>query len=122
MAASDHGIPPSLSFRNQNSGGISMRSIGIRAAFAMLMVVSACVSALGQSTNASLSGVVQDAQGAVIPNAPVVATQIDTSQSRTVQSGADGHYIITNPPIDSSKISACPGGLRPILFPPSLCR
>jgi hypothetical protein len=117
MAASDHGIPPSLSFRNQNFGGISMRSIGIRAAFAMLMVVSARVSALGQSTNASLSGVVQDAQGAVTPNAPVVATQIDTSQSRTVQSGADGHYIITNLPIGNYKISASSGGFKTIVIP-----
>ena len=94
-----------------------MRSIGLRATFAMLMVVSACVSALGQSTNASLSGIVQDAQGAVIPNAPVVATQIDTGQSRTVQSGADGHYIITNLPIGKYKISASSGGFKTLVIP-----
>ena len=94
-----------------------MRSIGIRLAFAMLMVASLCIPTMGQSTNASLSGVVQDTQGAVIPNAPVVATQIDTGQSRTVKSGEDGHYIITNLPIGSYKVSASSGGFKNVVVP-----
>ena len=94
-----------------------MRSIGIRSALAMLMFVSLCNSMMGQSTNASLSGVVQDTQGAVIPNAPVVVTQIDTGQSRTVKSGEDGHYIITNLPIGSYKVSASSGGFKNVLVP-----
>lgn len=94
-----------------------MRSIGIRTAFAMLMVVSLCISMMGQSTNASLSGVVQDSQGAVIPNASVVVTQIDTGQSRTVKSGEDGHYIVTNLPIGSYRVSASSGGFKNVVVP-----
>ena len=94
-----------------------MRSVGIRIILAVLMAGCTFVTALAQSTNATLSGVVQDSQGAFVPNAPVVATQIDTGQSRTVNSGEDGHYIITNLPIGNYKVSASSAGFKTVVVP-----
>ncbi len=51
--------------------------------------------ALAQESTGSVSGVVQDATGAVIPGATVLLTNLDTkSQRRTVSNGA-GEFVIT---------------------------
>jgi hypothetical protein len=83
-----------------------------------VFIAAGCgLSLLGQTTNATLSGMVQDPQGAAIPNAPVIATQIDTGQSRTTQSGGDGHYIITNLPIGNYRITASSAGFKSLVIP-----
>ncbi len=43
----------------------------------------------------NISGVVRDASGAVIPNAPVVVTNVGTGASRTLSTDSDGHYTAT---------------------------
>jgi len=95
----------------------SMQSAGIRAALVMLLTAGFCLSALGQSTNATLSGIVQDAGGAVVPNAPVLATQVDTGQSRTTQSGPDGRYVITDLPIGNYRVTASSPGFKTLVVP-----
>lgn len=94
-----------------------MRSLGIRVVLAVMTAACCGVSMLGQTTNATLSGMVQDAQGAAIPNAPVMVTQIDTGQSHSTVSGADGHYIITNLPIGNYKVTASSGGFKSLVIP-----
>ncbi|HEV2484078.1 MAG TPA: TonB-dependent receptor [Terracidiphilus sp.] len=94
-----------------------MKSVGIRTALTVLMAVILTMSAPAQSTNATLSGVVQDPQGAVVPNAPVVVTQIDTGLNRNTRSGADGHYIITNLPIGKYKITVSSTGFKTLVVP-----
>ena len=94
-----------------------MRPIGMRILLAVIVVAGLAISAVGQTTNATLSGMVQDSQGAAIPNAPVTATQIDTGQSRQVQSGQDGHYIITNLPIGRYKVTATSAGFKTLIVP-----
>lgn len=71
----------------------------------------------GQSTNATLSGTVQDPQGALIPRASVVATQIDTAQSRQTTSGDDGHYTIPNLPIGAYRVTVSSPGFKTIVIP-----
>jgi len=44
--------------------------------------------------NAQIHGVVQDASGAVVPNAQVKAIQTDTGRAQTTISGADGSYVL----------------------------
>jgi hypothetical protein len=51
---------------------------------------------LAQGTTASLSGVVTDSSGALIPNAEVVVTNIDTGVALTVKSDNAGHYAASN--------------------------
>ena len=81
------------------------------------VTVGLSVSSLGQSTNATLSGTVEDSQGALVPNAAITVMQIDTGQSRSTQSGVDGHYIITDLPIGSYRITASSPGFKTLVVP-----
>lgn len=55
--------------------------------------------AFGQSTTASMLGVVRDTSGAVIPNAEVTATDTLTTLSRKTTTDGTGSYLITNLPV-----------------------
>lgn len=60
----------------------------------------ACSMAWGQATATSqVDGVVRDSSGLGVPGAEVKATQTATGLVRTVITGADGGYILTNLPI-----------------------
>ena len=73
---------------------------GFRSATALLGLTIAVLllwqlPALAQETTGSVSGVVQDTTGAVIPNADVVVTNLDNkSERRTVSNGA-GEFAIS---------------------------
>ncbi len=56
------------------------------------------VPSFGQVDTGSIAGVVRDPSGSVLPGATVTATNVATSAARTVQSGADGAYLIANLP------------------------
>ncbi|PYU29181.1 MAG: hypothetical protein DMG31_18295 [Acidobacteria bacterium] len=47
----------------------------------------------------ALTGTVKDPSGAVIPNATVTATSVDTGQTRTTMTGGDGvyHFSLLSP-------------------------
>jgi hypothetical protein len=68
----------------------------------LVIVVVLCLMSVavvwGQAT-AQIHGTVQDASGSAVPGAQVVATQTDTRIARTVTSGADGGFVITNLPL-----------------------
>jgi hypothetical protein len=55
--------------------------------------------ASGQTTTATLFGVVHDNSGAVIPEAKITARNTATSCTRTVSSNDTGAYLITNLPL-----------------------
>ena len=61
---------------------------------ALAMAVLSCQPAWSQQETGSITGVVTDSTGAVIPGATVMAKSAGTSASRTVQSGANGRYLI----------------------------
>src|SRR5215831_14269642 len=45
-----------------------------------------------QAVNATLLGTVTDSSGGVVPNAKVVATEVNTSVSRSTQTNESGNY------------------------------
>jgi len=55
--------------------------------------------------NATIHGVVTDGTGAAVVNAQIKATQIDTGQSQSTQSGADGSYMLPNLPVGPYRIT-----------------
>src|SRR6185369_7200227 len=55
--------------------------------------------ASGQTTTATLFGVVHDNSGAVVPEAKITARNTATSFTRTVSSNETGAYLITNLPL-----------------------
>ena len=60
-----------------------------------LAVIFASAPMLAQSTTADVVGTVTDISGAVVPNAKVELTSVETHETRTVTSGSDGEYAFT---------------------------
>jgi hypothetical protein len=71
------------------------RLINILVLFLLLTMVKPN-SLLAQSgTSSALTGTVEDRTGAVIPNAQVKATEVNTGTIRVVQSNADGRFLFS---------------------------
>ena len=65
-------------------------------AWATIVALSICCSpAFAQSTTSDVVGTVTDSTGAVVPNATVELTSIETHEKRTLTSGAGGEYAFT---------------------------
>ena len=60
----------------------------------MALLVS--VVALGQTTTATLSGVVKDASGALVPDVKVTARNAATGATRDTRTDSEGRYSLTN--------------------------
>jgi outer membrane receptor protein involved in Fe transport len=53
-------------------------------------------TALGQTTTATLSGMIRDASGAVVPDVKISARNVQTGAIRVAISDSDGRYSLTN--------------------------
>jgi Carboxypeptidase regulatory-like domain len=62
----------------------------------ILLVSLSTMTAVGQAGSAELTGQVFDSAGAVLPNAKVTATQMQSGISVETSSGAAGVYVFTN--------------------------
>ena len=63
----------------------------------LVLLTMLVVTPVGRSQTAgtgALTGTITDPSGAVVPNAMVTATNLDTGQARTATTGADGTYKI----------------------------
>src|SRR6185295_10257339 len=82
----------------------------------VLAVTAVCVghlSVAGQSvTSASLSGIVEDANGAYIPGATLTATNVDTNQQRTTDSDREGRFTFPYLPVGNYKLTVAESGFR----------
>jgi len=67
------------------------------------------VCAWAQATS-QIQGVVQDATGAAVPGAEVKATQTETGATRTVNSGAEGGYVLSNLPTGPYRLEVSKAG------------
>jgi outer membrane receptor protein involved in Fe transport len=63
---------------------------------ATLMALLASVVVLGQTTTATLSGVIKDASGALVTDVKVTARNADTGATRDTRTDSDGRYSLTN--------------------------
>lgn len=86
----------------------NMRVFGPMAA-ALFLLANASFAQVG---TASLSGVVKDPSGAVLPNASVVISSTRETLSRTVKTGADGLYVVTSLPPGSYELSVQAAGFQ----------
>src|SRR5215813_8178986 len=57
-----------------------------------LMLVATSAPAFAQTSRGTVSGIVSDSQGAVIPGATITLTNIETGVSRTTTSNDEGLY------------------------------
>src|SRR5262249_33915629 len=67
----------------------------------------------GQADTGSISGLVRDPSGSVLPNATITATNTATSAARTVQSTADGTYTVTSLPPGIYNLKITASGFQP---------
>lgn len=89
----------------------------INATVTLLLIFGYNAAMHGQSTNASLSGIVHDPQGALIPNAIIVATEIATAQSHRTASSRTGNYTLTNLPIGNYRLEVSAAGFKSEVVP-----
>ena len=77
----------------------------------ILVFVLSAVSAFAQSTAVSqISGIVTDGSGAAVPGAQVTITNIDTAAARSIDTTADGAYVVTNLPVGPYRLQVTKSG------------
>ncbi|MBL8124636.1 MAG: TonB-dependent receptor [Blastocatellia bacterium] len=74
------------------------------------------ISALGQANTGSITGIVTDPAGAVVPNATVTVTNQGTNEKRTVQTDAEGRYEVLSLPTGVYTIEASGTGFQATSF------
>jgi hypothetical protein len=81
-----------------------------------LLVLGSYQAGFAQSTNGSLSGIVQDSQGAALPGATVIATEIATGEIHQAVSGGGGNYTLPDLPIGDYKVTASSSGFKQLVI------
>ncbi|MBI2817200.1 MAG: TonB-dependent receptor [Acidobacteria bacterium] len=78
------------------------RNIALSGAVWFVMTLSSVLVA--QLPTATILGVVRDSSGAVVPQANVTARNVDTGQTRTVVTAADGSYRLPSLPVGNYEL------------------
>ncbi|HWR17650.1 MAG TPA: carboxypeptidase regulatory-like domain-containing protein [Terriglobales bacterium] len=83
----------------------------------MLVLLLGALSILcsAQETTATITGVVKDASGAVLPNVDVVIRNTGTGQERAVTTSQEGEYTATSLPIGTYEVSVKRAGFKDFL-------
>ncbi len=69
-------------------------------------------TAFSQAVNGSLLGTITDASGAVIPNATVTMTEVNTGVARSTSTGEAGNYVFANVPPGAYSVSVEVAGFK----------
>jgi hypothetical protein len=78
---------------------------------ALLVFLSAGIT-WGQVTTGTISGDVKDIRGAAVPGTEIVALNVETGISRTVQSDATGHYTVPSLNLGNYRVTATHEGFK----------
>jgi Carboxypeptidase regulatory-like domain len=82
---------------------------------ALAVVLMMTISGWAQLSTATLFGAVTDNTGAVIPNATITLTQVDTNFTRTVKSNEQGQYRAEFLPIGAYTAKVEASGFQPMV-------
>jgi len=103
--------------RKAGHGGI-MRRATLRTAFLRIAVALLCpVCLAGQGLFGTISGVVTDPTGAVIPGATVTLTNVDTNVTKTLTTNNAGVYNATSLNPGAYKVEASAPGFKTAVVP-----
>jgi len=103
--------------RNNRAGRSIRRFLSFWvAAVAIVVVTISATSAFGQSQaiNGTVRGRVSDASDASVEGATVTIHNSATGLSKTVQSGADGYYVLANLPLGSYNVEVAKTGFATV--------
>src|SRR5919112_6088133 len=89
-----------------------MRHRFFSVALLALAFVLSPAAAFAQSDRGAITGTVADPQGAVVPNAKVTATSLDTGEVREVTTGDSGSYTMPELKAGRWKVSAEAAGFK----------
>src|SRR5579883_1763254 len=90
---------------------------------ALSLPLAACLLALfpavcsAQTQTAQINGIVSDATGAVVPDASVQATNIDTGVPRATTSNQTGNFVLSNLVPGHYRIDVSKQGFRSAVVP-----
>ena len=73
---------------------------------ALILIPMTAPAMFAQLPTATILGVVRDASGAVVPDAALTARNVDTGQTRTTVTAADGSYRIPALPVGNYEVRA----------------
>jgi hypothetical protein len=82
----------------------------VRSRFVAAFLIAYALDA--QVNTATLLGTVKDSSGGAIPNASVTAKSLSTGLSRSVVTGGDGNYVISNLPAGHYSVAASITGFK----------
>ncbi len=78
----------------------------------LLIVLCSALAAFAQNTAATLTGAVTDPQGAVVPNASVVVTDVRSGVIKTITTNAEGQYFVAGLQPGEFTVSAEASGFK----------
>ena len=78
----------------------------------LVLILSAGLHAYGQQITGAIAGTVRDTQGAVVTNATIKATNVDTGLSRSASTTADGTYSIQYLPVGAYTVEVDASGFK----------
>jgi hypothetical protein len=91
-------------------------SVSVRQSLRLAAFVTAFVfcsqSSLAQGVFATLTGVVSDSTGAVIPNAKIVLTDAGSGSARDTVTDGDGYYTFASVAVGTYNLSVAAGGFK----------
>jgi len=96
--------------RPRSERGVRLRGVFVALLAAIFLFCP--VQSRAQQLTATLSGVVTDSSGAVIPRATITITQTTTNAVRTVQSDDSGNYAVTSLPAGTYNVSVSYSGFE----------
>src|SRR5690242_2519315 len=76
------------------------------------ILIAVAIAAFAQSNTCTITGVVQDVNGAVVPNATVTVTNVGTNETKTVTTDNDGRYEAPSLSIGLYKVTAAASGFQ----------
>ena len=88
------------------------RSVLLTICAAVFLTLGGAATAFGQAVTGSLLGTVTDMSGAVVPNAKVTITEINTAISRNMQTNESGNYMFPALEPGVYRVSVEQGGFR----------
>jgi hypothetical protein len=98
--------------RDQRKRAIPLLSAALLAPLVLLLLFFSAAGLLGQATTGTITGLVTDRSGAVVPGVTVVAENMSTGGRFETVTSATGNYVILNLPVGQYRVTVSTPGFK----------